>query len=152
LGSHTQDTPLKAHSTFVQITHPAHPLRGRSFPVVRQQVKEANTLFIEILVADDDRRWVPADWTNQQPPVVAVPHARFVPMQLIALRHSLDALLQTAEKGDILAPTTNPPYGRRSDENPASVDVGKTGRETTSPSSSYVGADAPTSVGRASER
>jgi len=49
--SRSLKTLLKAHSMYVHIIHPAHPLRGQSFPITQHQ-RNDNPHLIEIQLAD----------------------------------------------------------------------------------------------------
>lgn len=99
-GNRSQETHLKAHYDVVRITHPAHPLRGQSFPVVRQS--KENALWVEIQLANGEGRLIPLDWTDQSSPIVTLPETRFLLANLLALRQRVDSLLQTAQESDIL--------------------------------------------------
>jgi hypothetical protein len=85
----------------VRITHPAHPLRGQSFPIIQHQRKE-NPHLTEIQLADGERRFITLDWTDQIPPVVTLPGARFLLVNLLSLRQRLDELLPAVEESSIL--------------------------------------------------
>jgi hypothetical protein len=61
----------------VCVTHPAHPLRGQSFPIVQHQ-KQKNKHLTEIELADGRSRFIPLEWTDQTPPTVTLPGARFL--------------------------------------------------------------------------
>ena len=100
-SSRSLETPIKAHSTNVCITHPAHPLRGQSFPIVQHQ-KQKNIHLTEIELADGRRRFIPLEWTDQAPPTVTLPDARFLLANLLLLRQRLDGLLQVVEESSIL--------------------------------------------------
>ena len=85
----------------MRIIHPAHPLQGQSFPIIQHQRKD-NLHLIEIQLADGERRFIPLDWTDQIPSVVALPGARFLLTNLLSLRQRLDGLLPTVEESSIL--------------------------------------------------
>ena len=88
----------------MRITHPAHPLRGQSFPRVPHK-KQKNPRLTEIQLADGERRFIPLDWTDQASPVITLPDARFLPANLLALRKQLDGLLSFIEKSGTLSLT-----------------------------------------------
>ena len=76
----------------MRITHPAHPLRGQSFPIIPHK-QQKNPHLIEIELANGEHRFIPVEWTDQSPPVVTVPGARFVLANLLLVRKQLDGLL-----------------------------------------------------------
>ncbi len=142
--SRSLETLLKAHSTDVRIIHPAHPLRGQSFPIVQHQRKD-NLHLIEIQLADGERRFIPLDWTDQIPSVVALPGAHFLLANLLSLRQRLDGLLPTAKESSIL-PQNDTRIEGGSSEFPEPVYMVETDRRTTRTNRSHPGADpsAPT--------
>ena len=99
--SRSLETLLKAHSTHVRIIHPAHPLRGQSFPIIQHQRKD-NPHLIEIQLTGGERRFIPLDWTDRKLSVVAPSGARFLLANLLSLRQRLDGLLPTVEESSIL--------------------------------------------------
>lgn len=147
-SSRSQKTHLKAHSGHVRITHPAHPLRGQSFPIIPHQ-KQKNPHLIEIQLADGERRFIPLDWTDQVPPVVILPDVRFLLTNLLLLRKQLDGLLPLIEEASTLPQKDNQTEGG-SDELPQPVHLAGPDRGSTSASRSHSGADiaAPTNEKR----
>ena len=143
------ETHIKTHSTLVRITHPAHPLRGRSFPVVQRQRRGQNTELVKIQLEDGERRLIPLDWTDQAPPVVTLPGARFLIANLISLRQRLDLLLQASEKSDIIPPRNDTQIEGGTDEDSESIHVVETDRGSTSTSSRHSGTDAFAPTGEA---
>jgi hypothetical protein len=129
----------------VRITHPAHPLRGQSFPTVQHQ-KHKNTHSIEIQLGDGECRFIPLGWTDQAPPTVTLPGARFLLASLLLLRQRLDGLLQIAEKSSILPPNDTQIEGGSSGF-PEPVHLVETDRRSTRADHSHPGTDpsAPTS-------
>ena len=87
----------------MRLTHPTHPLRGQSFPVVQQQHRD-NIPLIEIQLPDGECRLIPLDWTDQIPQLAMLPGARFLLANLLSLRQRLDALLPPAKESSILPP------------------------------------------------
>ena len=85
----------------MRITHPTHPLRGQSFAAVEHQRKENGSL-LEIQLANGERRLIPVDWTDQVPPVVTLPEARFLLANLLSVRQRVDELLPASEESCIL--------------------------------------------------
>ena len=104
--SRSQKTQLKAHSDYVRITHPAHPLRGQSFPIISHQ-KQKNPHLIEIQLADGERRFIPLDWTDQVLPVITLPDVRFLLTNLLLLRKQLNGLLPLIEETGTLSQQDN---------------------------------------------
>lgn len=138
-SSRSQKTHLKAHSDYVCITHPAHPLRGQSFPIIPHQ-KQKNPHLIEIQLADGERRFIPLAWTDQVPPVVTLPDARFLLTNLLLLRKQLDGLLPLIEKPSTLSQKDNQIEGG-SDELPQPIHLVSTDRGSTGAGDSHSGAD-----------
>lgn len=126
------------------ITHPAHPLRGRSFPIIQHQ-KQKNPHLIKIQLADGERRSIPLEWTDQQPPVVTLPGARFLLTNLLLLRKQLDGLLPLIKEPSTLSQKDNQTEGG-SDELPPPVHLAGPDRGSTRASGRHSGADiaAPT--------
>lgn len=126
------------------ITHPAHPLRGQSFPIIQHQ-QQKNPHLIEIQLADGERRFIPLVWTDQRPPVVTLPGARFLLSNLLLLRQQLDGLLPLLEEPSTLSQKDNQTEGG-SDELPHPVHLAGSDRGSTSASGRHSGADiaAPT--------
>jgi hypothetical protein len=109
-GSRSPKTHLKAHANYVCITHPAHPLRGQSFPIIADQ-KQKNPDLIEIQLTDGERRFMPLAWTDQVPPLEVWPEVRFLPTKLLILRQQLDGLLPLIEAAGTLSPKAKPIAG-----------------------------------------
>ncbi len=128
----------------MRITHPAHPLRGQSFPIIQHQ-KQKNPHLIEIQLADGERRFIPLEWTDQLPPVVTLPGARFLLSNLLLLRKQLDGLLPLIKEPSTLPQKDNQTEGG-SDELPQPIHLAGSDRGSTSASGSHSGADiaAPT--------
>ncbi len=143
--SRSLKTPIKAHSTHVRITHPAHPLRGQSFPAVQHQ-KQKNIHSIEIQLADGERRCIPLEWTDQALPTVTLPGGRFLLANLFLLRQRLDGLLQTVAESSILPPNDTRIEGG-SNGFPEPVRMVETDKHSTCADHSHPGTDpaAPTS-------
>jgi hypothetical protein len=143
--SHSLKTPIKAHSTHVRITHPAHPLRGQSFPTVQHRRQE-NSHLIEIQLADGERRFIPLEWTDQALPTVTLPGSRFLLANLLSLRRRLDGILQTIEEAGIL-PQNETQIKGGSNEFPEPVHVVETDRCSTCADHNHPGTNpaAPTS-------
>lgn len=85
----------------MRITHPAHPWRGRTFPVVQHQ-QHRNIHLIEIQLDDGERRFIPLEWTDRAEPLVTLPGVRFILANLLVLCQRIDMLLETVEESDIL--------------------------------------------------
>jgi len=143
--SHLLKTPIKAHSTYVRITHPAHPLRGQSFPA-RQHQKQKSIPSIEIQLADGECRFIPLEWTDQALPTVTLLGGRFLLTNLLLLRQRLDGLLPTVEESSILPPKDTQIEGGSSGF-PEPVHMVGTNRRSTCANHSHPGTDssAPTS-------
>ena len=73
----------------VTIVHPAHPLRGQTFPVLQQSPDEAL-----IQLPSGEQRFIALAWTDQAVPPVTRAGACFLLEQLVSLRQRLDALSQ----------------------------------------------------------
>jgi len=143
-SSRSLKTLLKAHSTYVRIIHPAHPLRGQSFPITQHQRKD-NPHLIEIQLADGERRFIPLDWTDQIPSVVALPGSRFLLANLLSLHQRLDGLLPIAEESSIL-PQNDTRIEGGSSGFPEPVYMVETDRRSTCTNRNHLGANpsAPT--------
>lgn len=141
-GSRSQETHLKAHCDVVRITHPAHPLRGQSFPVVRRQSKE-NALWVEIQLANGEGRLIPLDWTDQSSSIVTLPEARFLLANLLTLRQRVDSVLQTAQESDIL-PLNHTQGGSDETRNP--ISLVQVDRQPTCPDHCLSGPDSAASI------
>ena len=130
------------------ITHPAHPLRGQSFPII-QAKKQKNSDLIQIELADGERRSIPLDWTDQVSPVITVPGTRFLPTKLLLLRQQLDGLLPLIEETSTL-PQTDKQIEGGSDEIPQANHLVGTNRSATGAGDSHPGPDiaAPTNEKR----
>jgi hypothetical protein len=122
----------------VCITHPAHPLRGQSFPIIQHQ-KQENPDLIQIQLADDERRFIPLEWTDQKPAVITVPGARFLLTNLLLVRRQLDGLLPLIEEPSTLPHKDNQIEGG-SDELPQSVHLGGPDRSSTGAGHGHSGA------------
>jgi hypothetical protein len=128
----------------VCITHPAHPLRGQSFPIIHHQ-KQKNPHLIEIHLADGERRSIPLEWTDQLPPVVTLPGACFLLSNLLLLRQQLNEFLSLIEEPSTLSQKDNQTKGG-SDELPPPIYLAGPDRGSTGASGRHSGADiaAPT--------
>ena len=122
------------------ITHPAHPLRGQSFPIIPHQ-KQKNPDLIEIKLADDEHRFIPVEWTDQGPPVVTVPGARFVLANLLLVRKQIDGLLPFIAKAGTL-PQDNQIEGG-SDDLSERNNLDRTAQGSPEPGNRHYGADNP---------
>jgi len=147
--SRSQDTHIKAHSAEVRITHPIHPLRGQSFPVVPHQTQK-DTHVIEIQLAGGERRFVPLDWTDRAPPVVTVPGARFLLANLLSVCQRVELLLQAHDQSGILPPNDTQIQGGRDAHSQFAVDMVQADSGSTHPGDSHSGPDAaaPTATDR----
>jgi hypothetical protein len=121
----------------VCITHPAHPLRGQSFPVIPQQ-QQKHPHLIQIRLADDEYRFIPLVWTDQVPPSVSLPGARFLLERLLILRQKVDGLLGAIEKPVMLPPEISQVKGGNDD-----LLMVQSDRKTTSTGDSHITADHP---------
>jgi hypothetical protein len=126
----------------VRITHPAHPLRGQSFPAKRRG-REPNSQLFEIQRPDGEIQLIPLDWTDQAPPTVTLPGARFLLSNLLSLRQRLDALLPGATKANTI-PSMNDTQiiGGNCGANPNSAPVVESIRKPTDADDCAAGADA----------
>ena len=113
-SSRSHKTHISARSDYVRITHPAHPLRGQSFPVIPQQ-KQKHPHLIQIRLADDERRFIPLAWTDQVPPPISRPGARFLLEKLLALRQKVNGLLVASQQPAILSPEISQVKGESDD-------------------------------------
>jgi hypothetical protein len=57
---------------------------------------------VEIQLADGECRLIPLDWTDQVPPVVTLPGARFLLANLLSVRQRLDEHLPVPRESGIL--------------------------------------------------
>jgi hypothetical protein len=144
-SSRSLKTHIKAHSIVVRITHPAHPLRGQSFAIVQHQRKENRSL-IEIQLADGECRLVPLEWTDQVPPVVTLPGARFLLANLLSVRQRLDELLPGSKESGIL-PRDDAEIEGGSDDTLKPGHLGQADRSATRPDHCHFGADPSASTG-----
>ena len=128
-----------AQSDYVCITHPAHPLRGQSFPVIPQQ-KQTHPHLVQIRLADDECRFIPLAWTDQVPPPISQPGARFLLDKLLALRQKVTDLLAAGQQPIILPPEIDPIKGESDD-----LPMVQTDRKATSPGGRPITADDPAS-------
>ena len=101
---HTIKTHLKAHPQQVTIIHLTHPLRGQTFRVLRQVADE---YLIELSSAE--QRFIAIDWTDQVPPPVTLPGARFLLDHLVILRQRLDAFSHPRSYWDTISPQEGQP-------------------------------------------
>ena len=128
-------THLKAHPAEVTIIHPAHPLRGQTFPALQQSPEE-----VLIQLSSGEQRFIALAWTDQAVPPVTLAGARFLLDQLVILRQRLDALSQKK-----LSSGTIPPQKAQSLEGGVhgkarSVYAGPIVPGTTSPGDRHFGA------------
>jgi hypothetical protein len=108
-----QNTPETERLTQVTITEPAHPLFGRTFPLLRDVSPRGKTQ-VTILLPNGQRRIVPRSATNlvgantEQPavgklPIISVrtilPVAQFVKAKLGATKEKTDALPSLTSSG-----------------------------------------------------
>jgi hypothetical protein len=135
--SRSHKTHNAAHSDYVCITHPAHPLRGQSFPVIPQQ-KQTHPHLVQIRLADDECRFIPLAWTDQVPPPISQPGARFLLEKLLALRRKVTDLLAAGQPPTILPLKISQVKGGSDDLLMVQAD-----RKTTSPGDRHVTADDP---------
>jgi hypothetical protein len=134
----------------VRITHPAHPLRGQSLPVIRHHRKGDGTQLIEIQVDNGERRLVPRDWTDQCPSAAALPGTRFMLANLRCLRQHLDTLLRVLEESEILAPHTDTPIEGERDEHREPTQMVQTDGGPTCTGRGHAGANGLAPTGKVS--
>ena len=135
--SRSHKTHNLAQSDYVCITHPAHPLRGQSFPVIPQQ-KQTHPHLVQIRLADDECRFIPLAWTDQVPPPISQPGARFLLEKLLALHQKVTDLLAAGQQPIILPPEIDPIKGGSDDSLMVQAD-----RKTTSSGGRPFTADDP---------
>ena len=121
----------------MRITHPTHPLRGQSFPVIPLQ-QQKHPHLIQIRLADDEYRFIPLVWTDQVPPPFSLPGARFLLKNLLTLRQKVDGLLGASKKPVMLPPEISPVPGGNDDKLMVQSD-----RKTTSTGDSHLTTDHP---------
>ena len=111
-----------------------------------QYQKQKNKHLTEIELGDGERRCIPREWTDQAPPTVTLPGARFLLANLVVLRQRLDGLLQVVEESSTLLQDDTQIEGGSSGF-PEPVPVGETDRGSTRADHSAAGTDpaAPTS-------
>ncbi len=91
-----ENTPCNKCPATVQITHPAHPLRGQRL-TVRRVLQEGGTDYLFVEWPDNGQvRRIPQAWTDQAITEPAMPGARFTLPQLRAVRQWLDVHLPEA--------------------------------------------------------
>lgn len=128
----------------VRITHPTHPLRGQSFATVQHQRQENGSLF-EIQLANGERRLIPVDWTDQIPPLVTLPEARFLLANLLSVRQRVDELLPACKESFIL-PQDNTEIEGGSNDTAKGGHLVEADRCPTRPSHCHSGADPSASI------
>lgn len=105
-GSRVGNAPCSTCPAMVQITHPTHPLRGQSVPVLRtfQQKKG-----IEFLIEwpDGQVSCIPQNWTDQVNSVPVTPGSKFTVNQLTLIQRWVDGHLRKAgldRRSEIISP------------------------------------------------
>ena len=77
----------------MEITHPAHPLRGQRLPV-RRRLQEGGESYLLVEWPGGQVRRIPLSWTELAAEVGCTSGAKFKPAQLRAIRARLDQLTQ----------------------------------------------------------
>ena len=116
---------------------------------MQHQSKGQNTYLVKIQLADGGGRLIPLDWTDQIPPPVTLPGARFLIVDLISLRQRLDVLLQAPEKSSIIPPQNDTQIRGGTDENSEPITLVETNGCSTSTDSRHSGTDALAPTGEA---
>ena len=123
-GSRLDNTLCTACPLTVQITHPAHPLRGRSLPV-RRVFREGGESHYVVEWPDGNPQRIPLAWTDQAQVGSAMAGARFSPHQLLTLRQWLEgrcsrAAVDKDEEANRMAPEKAPDISGGHDHESAS--------------------------------
>ena len=108
MRSYLPNALLKRDSqTSVQITHPAHPLKGQILTVLPMVGGKLDASQILVALPNGEQQLIPAEWTDQVDPPHSLPGALFLFERLVILRQKLDCLLEKGVKQAIL--TVNEP-------------------------------------------
>jgi hypothetical protein len=101
-GSDSPDAPRNRPLEWVKITHPAHPLRGKTFEVISEvgRVQKGQEILIEL--ENGERRTIPLDWTERKQAPESSPGVRFDLDHLMLLRRRVSALLASGEQNSIM--------------------------------------------------
>ena len=101
---------------------------------------QKNRDWVEIQLADGERRFIPIEWTDRTPEVVILAGARFLLNNLLLVRKQVDEFLQLSQETGTLSHKDNISEGG-SNELSKLTHLGETDRKSTSTSSSHLGAD-----------
>ena len=103
MGSNIPNALSKRDSkTIIQITHPAHPLKGQvltNLPMVGGKLDSTQIL---VALPNGEQQLIPTEWTDLVDPPHSLPGAFFLFERLVVLRQRLDYLLEKEVKQAIL--------------------------------------------------
>ena len=105
-GSRVGNAPCNTCTAMVQITHPAHPLRGQSVPVLRTLQQKKGIEFL-IEWPDGQVSCIPQNWTDQVNSVPVTPGSKFTVDQLTLIQRWLDDHLRKVgldRRSEIISP------------------------------------------------
>jgi hypothetical protein len=88
--------------TSVQITHPAHPLKGQILTVLPMVGGKLDSTQILVALPNGEQQLIPTEWTDLENPPRTLPGALFLIERLVLLRQRLDCLLEKEVKQAIL--------------------------------------------------
>ena len=138
-GSRVVNAPCNTYPATVQITHPAHPLRGQMVSVQRVLHQPAGIEFL-IEWPDGQAGCIPLGWTDQTNNEPVTPGAKFKLKQLTILRRWLDSHLRPSrldKQSEIVSPERKDNFSGGNDDEtklvfaPRSDCVGSTNTATT---------------------
>jgi hypothetical protein len=131
-------THLKAHPSDVTIIHPAHPLRGQTFPSLQR-----SSAGVLIQLPSGEQRFVALAWTDLVAAPVTLTGTRFLPEQLVALRQRLDALSHKKPSSGTIPPQKDQQLEGGTHGKARSVHAGPIVPGATSPGDRHFSADDP---------
>lgn len=103
VGSNIPNALSKRDSkTTVQITHPAHPLKGQILTVLPMVGGKLDSTQILVSLPNGEQQLIPTEWTDLVDPSRSLPGALFLFERLVILRQHLDCLLEKTVKQAIL--------------------------------------------------
>ena len=153
-----EDTHIKIHCNQLSITHPTHPLRGKSYEVI-PEVNSKHPELVKIRLLSGEQRIIPLSWTDKASPIIASPGGYFLPANLVTLRQRVDDLLSGQTEGETIPaqsqdrggrneiPKTDHPSTRRQGSGERSRAVlATTERATTTTGAQPAGADGNASM------
>ncbi len=143
MGKTSANPRWKQDSPVIRITHPTHPLRGQSFPVLPQNGGRPDPSYLNIALPNGECRFIPIAWTDQAAPFSYPLGACFRPENLVTLRQRLDELLARLSKQAMLeAQASEHQEPRDSHADHRAEPLGPTERRAARPDHRSAGTDA----------